>query len=153
MRIQVNAAGYSGQSVTMLLFFDEKSGVLVADKTISFREPRAKADMALVTNLDLPDLDYRFLDKHLSEAIRSYFTRAGQGLLDIRKELGRYDPKDKIEMDGVDEGGRRYRIHDEIENGQMAVLMAISFIESQKPITSTISAMNELADFYTITSI
>jgi len=137
----------------MLFYLDDMSGVLLAQKTIKYREERAIQDMALVTNMDLPDLDYRFLDRHLSEAIRSYFTRAGQGLLDIHKDLGRYDPKDKIEMDGVDEGGRRYRIHDEIDNGQMAILMAISFVDSQKTVSAAIDSMNELADFYTITSI
>lgn len=153
MRIQVNAAGYAGLPVSMLFLFQEETGGLRADRTVKFREGRVKDDFALVTNLDLPDLDYRFQDKHLSEAIRSYFTMAGQGLLDIGNELGRYDPKEKIEMDGVDESGRRYRIHDEIDNGQMAILMAISFVESQKPIRSIIDMTNELSDFYSIKTI
>lgn len=153
MRIQVNAAGYHGEPVTLMCLLDERTGVLVISRKINYREERAKEDIALVTNMDLPDLDFRFLDKHLSEAIRCFFTRDGQGLLEIEKDLAQYSPKERIEMVGVDEGGRRYNIHDEITNGQMAVLMAVAFVENQKPITAMIDAANELLDFYTVTTI
>lgn len=153
MRIQVNAAGYHGDPVTIMCLLDEQTGVLVVGKKVDYRESRVKPDVALVTNMDLPDLDFRFQDRHLSESIRSFFTRDGQGLLDITKELGLYNPKEKIEMVGVDEGGRRYNIHDEVTNGQMAVLMAIAFVENQKPISAMIDATNELLEFHTVTSI
>lgn len=153
MRIITIISGFQGSAVTIASVFDEKTGVLVVAKQIGYREDRPKPDMALVSNLDLQSCDFQFTDKHLRDAIRSYFTRRSQGMLDIDSSLARYLPDNRIEQDGVDESGRKYRIAPEIENGQIAVLATVAFIEAQKPISAAIDMANELSDFYRITSI
>lgn len=153
MRIVTIISGFSGQALTLASVFDEKTGVLVISKQLAYREDRPKPDFAIVSNLDLPACDFTFTEKHLREAIRSYFTRRSQGMLEIDSALGRYLPDNRIEQDGVDEGGRKFRIAPEIDNGQIAVLATVAFIEAQRPISAAINMADELADFYRVMTI
>jgi hypothetical protein len=152
MLVQVSIAGFSGQPATLACVINDQSGVLVIAKSVTYTEERLSG-AALVTNLDLPDYDFRFTDAHLRESIRSFFTRTGQDMLVIAADMRRYDPTNRIERDAVEESGPRYRISPDIDNGQVAVLAAVAFADSQKPVTASISAMNELADFYSVTTI
>lgn len=153
MRIITIISGFQGQAVALASVLDEKTGVLVVAKQLAYREDRPKPDMALVSNLDLQSCDFLFSDKHLRDAIRSYFTRRSQGMLEIDSALGRYLPDNRIEQDGVDESGRKFKISPDIDNGQIAVLATVAFIEAQKPISAAIDMANELSDFYRITTI
>lgn len=65
----------------------------------------------------------------------------------------RYEPDNAIELQGVDENGRRYQLRESITNGQIAILAAVAFVENQKPIQSAISAAHELEEFFGITTI
>ena len=41
----------------------------------------------------------------------------------------------------------------DIDNGQVAVLAAVAFAESQRPVNAALSAMQDLNDFYSVTTI
>lgn len=153
MKIQSTIAGFSGEPITMVGNLDEKTGVLVVVKAVKFREERIAPDFALVSNLDLPELDFLFTDKLLRETIRSYYTRKAQLTLDIMTEASRFQPDNKIEQESVDEGGRRYRIAPDIQNGQMAILAMVAIVQAQSHVESAISMANEMADFYSVISI
>lgn len=153
MRILTVISGYQGPPIALASVLDESTGVLVIAKQLSYREDRPAPDMAVVSNLDLKACDFLYTDARLRDSIRAYFARRGQGTLEIESILGRYMPDNKIEQDGVDESGRKFRISPDIDNGQIAVLATVAFVEAQKPIAHSISAMDELADFYRITSI
>lgn len=153
MKIQSTIAGFAGQPTTIIGSLDERTGVLVMVKEVKFREERIDETFALVSNLNLPELDFRFGDDHLGSAIRTYFTRRAQTTIDIMQELQRHLPDNKIESDAVDEGGRRYRIHPEIMNGQIAILAAVALCEKQDPFNAAMQMQEELIDFYRVTSI
>lgn len=152
MKVQICIGGYQGPAITIGCVIDDKTGVLTVGKQYDFTEKRMEG-FALVTNLDLPDYDFLFTDDHLREAIRNYFRRVGQETIGIAPTLLRYQPDNRIERDAVDESGPRYRISPDIDNGQLAVLAAVAYAESQGKIQSAISAAHELSDFYGITTI
>lgn len=148
MKIQATIGGFHGEPCTMISLLDERTGIIVISKTIKYRENRYAPDFALVSNLDLPELDMSFTDELLRDSIRSYFTRKAQLTLDVLTEVRRYEPDNCIERDTVDEGGRRYRINADINNGQVAILATIALVESQSSFAAAVDMANELADFY-----
>lgn len=153
MKIQATIAGFQGEAVSLLANLDENTGVLVIVKTVKYREARAASDVALVSNLDLPDLDYRFTDKELRESIRAYYTRKAQLTLDLMNDVRRYEPDNKIQMESVDEGGRRYQVAPDINNGQVAVLAIIAMVETQSGFKAAMEASEDLIDLYRVHSI
>lgn len=74
-------------------------------------------------------------------------------MLDLNGDLQRHEPDARIELDKVDESGRHYRIAGDIQNGQVAVLGLVAFVESQGGIQAAIEAADELAGFYRVVSI
>lgn len=147
----VSISGFSGPPTTLVCVLDE-SGVLVVAKSIAFTEERVK-DFAMVSNMDLQANDYRYTDDDMREAIRAYFTRMAQGLIDLVDELSRFQPHQAIEKDQIDESGPRYRLSPDITNGQLAVLAAVSYAERQSPLRSTLDAMDEITKLYEFMSI
>lgn len=152
MKLQVLISGFMGQATTLLCVVDDDTGVLTIGKQVPFSEARMEG-FALASNMDLPECDYLFTDKHLRDAIRSYFSRGGQDMVAFAPSLVRYKPDNRIEKDAVDESGPRYRISPDIDNGQIAVLAAVAFADAQQPLKAVMTAINDLSDFYSITTI
>lgn len=152
MKVQVNITGFQGPAITLLCVIDDDTGVLTVGKQAEYTEKRMKG-FALAANMDLPDCDFMFTDKHLRDAIRSYFSRVGQDTVAVVPALARYLPDNRIEKDAVDESGPRYRISPDVDNGQIGVLAAVAFADAQRPIGAAMSAMQELSEFYSITTI
>jgi hypothetical protein len=148
MDIQISCAGFKGEPVTLLAKRDTTTGVLFIVKKVAYRENRVKPGFAVVSDVDLDEADFRFTDKHLRGAITAYYSRMAQGHIDIDSKLSRYNPNNKIEPDGVDESGRKYRISPDIDNGQIGVLAVVAFIEAQKPINAAVSMADEITDIY-----
>lgn len=153
MKIQSTIAGFAGEPCTLVGSLDDRTGVLVIVKQIRYREERIDPSFALVTNLDLPELDLHFRDDHLSETIRVYYTRKAQMTMDLLPEVRRYEPDNKIEQESVDEGGRRYRIAPDIQNGQIAVLAAVALVQAQTGFKAAVEMADELSDFYRVETI
>lgn len=153
MKIQATIAGFAGQPITLVAVLDEHTGVLVVAKEVKYREERIAPDFALISNLDLPDLDFSYTDALMRDSIRAYYTRKAQQMLDLNGDLQRHEPDARIELEKVDESGRHYRIAGDIQNGQVAVLGLVAFVESQGGIQAAIEAADELADFYRVISI
>lgn len=153
MKIQASIAGFTGQPTTLIANLDDSTGVLVIVKELKYREERAATDVALISNLDLPDLDMRFSDENLQTAIRSFFTRTAQHTLDVMTEAQRHNPATQIERGEVDESGQRYRIASTVTNGQMAVLAIVHMVEKSASFRSAVNMQDELADFYRVISI
>jgi len=107
--------------------------------------------MAFVTNMKLPAYDCLFLEEHLSAAIRSYKEMEGQGLLTYSDDSMKFTPR--VETDGIDERGQKYRLDQSISNGQMAVLAIVHFVSRQQAITSTATLSERMAGLYDIMSI
>lgn len=115
LKIQIVIAGYGGEPVTLVASLDN-NGILVVVKDIAYREEKVSHEFSLVSNLDLPQTDFRFDDKDLRNTIRSYFTRIAQETLILNNPVARFRPDNKIERDTVDERGQRYRIAPDINS-------------------------------------
>ncbi len=153
MKIQATIAGFKGAATTLIGLQDERTGVLVVYKEVKYREERIDPDFAVVSNLDLADMDFIFTDKLLGEAIRAFYTRRAQQTMKLESDVERYNPDNQIDSDSVTESGRNYRISGEIHNGQMAVLAMVAFFEQQKPITVAFEEMKDLTELYSIIKI
>lgn len=150
MLILCTIGGFQGQPVTLAGSYED--GLLIVAKQLKYREDKPSPEFAMVSNLDLPDIDYRFTDAHFADAIRAYYAWRAQQNLDLVDALSRYSPDNRIESDRVDETGRKYRINPDIDNGQIAVLAMVSYAQRQSGIGSAVDMAKEFADFaiYTI---
>lgn len=153
MRIQAVIGGYGPEAVTLVGVLDADTGVLVVAKQIAHREERVKEDFAIVSNLRLPEVDFTFRDDHVESAIRSYFDRRAQGLVEIESEAARFTPDHKIEADGINETGRKYRMAPDIAAGQVAVLAMVAFVDAQSTIGAITDMLSDLDDLYRVISI
>lgn len=99
MKIQATIAGFAGQPITLVAVLDEHTGVLVVAKEVKYREERIAPDFALISNLDLPDLDFSYTDALMRDSIRAYYTRKAQQMLDLNGDLQRHEPDARIELD------------------------------------------------------
>lgn len=150
MKIQISIAGFAGAATTLLATYKEETGILAIAKEVTFKETR-QAGCAVVSDLELPEVDYHFTDQDMRGAINAYFARNAQRLIALPDSLIRYQPDNKIEVDAVEATGRKYRIAGDISNGQVAVLAACAFLQAQNPINAAIAMMDDLADFYVTT--
>lgn len=148
MKIQASIAGFTGQPITLMAVYSEDSGIFFVAKQIKFREDRALEGALLISNMDLPTVDSRFTDADFSGAIGSYFDLVAMRALDIDSDLQRFKPDNKIEVDKVDESGKKYRISPEIDNGQIAVLAIAACAAKQRSISAAMDMHNELQDIF-----
>lgn len=151
MKFVVSISGYGAdgaQAVTLVCFHDAETDFLVVDSSMEFAEQRPEG-FALVTNLPLQTRDFLFTADHIRDAIRDYYARDGQGIIDIDDVLQRYRPDGKIERDGIDERGPKFRLSPDIGNGEVAVLAAVAFVSFQEPISGAITAMGDFTKLYT----
>lgn len=147
VKFMVSIAGYSGPAVTLLCALVNDDGVLVIADESALQEQR-KEGFGVVTNLDLPSVDYRFTDDQLRDAIIAYYARDSQDTLDLDNKLARHSPGQSIATDGIDERGPRYRLSADITNGQIAVLAACAFCARQTPVARAMSMADELTELY-----
>lgn len=145
MRIFISVSGFRGQSVTLAALHDSDTGMLVIAKQVAFRLTKPEANDALVCNASTNEADFIFTDDHIAEAIRDYYLMKGHGHISLADALARYEPDNKIEVDDINESGRKFRISNDIDNGQMAVLAAVAFIKQQEAIGDCMSAIADLS--------
>lgn len=152
MKFVVSISGYGtngAKPVSLVCFHDTQSDFLIVDSEMEFVEARP-VDFALVTNLPLQTRDFLFTEEHIRDSIRDYYARDGQGIIDIDDALMRFRPDGKIERDGIDERGPKFRLSPDIGNGEVAVLAAVAFVGAQTPINDAMTAMNEFTSLYNV---
>lgn len=152
VKFQVSIAGYSGVATTLHCVILAADNVLVIAEEHPLEEERREG-FGMVTNLDLPAVDYRFSDKLMRDSIISFFVRDSQQTLDLVDKLARHAPHNAITNDGYDDNGPRYRINPDITNGQMAVLAACAFADVQSPISKAMAMMDDITALYQLTTI
>lgn len=155
MKFAVSISGYgpSGDKpITLDCFYDRDGDFLVMMKETPFTEVRPEGSN-LVTNLDLQTRDFLFTDEHLRDAIRSYFGRSGRGTIHLEDSVMRFIPDTKIETDGIDEKGPKYRLSADIQNGHVAVLAAVAFASTQSTKSAVIEMMDDLTNLYQVIEI
>jgi hypothetical protein len=160
IRLQATIGGFAATTAaggdTLLGELDVGAGVLLVDIHAPARpgvpELRREGCAVVTNNASTQDCDIIFTENDLRDAIADYFAFAGRGLLVLEPNVSRFDPASKIEPDGLDERGRKYRIAQDMTNGQVAVMVLCWFAVRQSGFASQIGAFDDLADL-TITSV
>ena len=147
IKFQSSIAGYNGPAVTLICALVNEDGVLVIADDSALQEQR-KEGFGVVSNVDLPSVDFRFTDDKLRDAIIAFYARDSQDTIDLDSKLARHSPSQSITTDGIDERGPRFRLNADITNGQIAVLAACAFCAQQTPVSSALSMMGEMTELY-----
>lgn len=146
--MRVNVAGFKGEPLSMFGAYDPASDMLL------IREPRALEAIARpkflhVTNIPGQPVCDTFVDEsQISDAITSFFMLQTQGLIKLDTKAVRFDPANKIERDGMDDSGIKYRIAPDISNGQLAVILAAYAATRQRGVNAALEDAEDLMSFF-----
>lgn len=145
--LRVNIAGFSGEPASLYGAFDHEDDLLLISDTKEY-DPGDAPDMLKISNQERDThRDDLVSDDDLQAAIRAFFEMDGLKLLVIGEKAARHNPSNKIERDGVDEGGVRYRISPDITCSQVAVMFACLAAARQRTVTGALSIMEEISAF------
>lgn len=152
--MQVTIGGMSARpgssGMTVYGELDVATGLLLIDeaKAVVPGVPvERRAGSAMLTNdLSAPDYDAMFTDDHIREAITDYYGFQGRGLLMLEDAVRQFDPASKIEPDGIDEHGRKFRVAPDISDGQVAVMVMCWFANRQSAVNAQVAVFDDLAD-------
>lgn len=147
MKIMASVSGYTGESVTLVGLIDPATGVLAIAKGVTFREVGDEG-FAFVTNVRSDAYDCLFSEEQWAQAIRDYVIAEGSQTLAIADAAARFKPR--LETDGVDEKGQKYRLPDDLHNGEIAVLAMVHFQQRQRALGVADDAMDEWFDLVMI---
>lgn len=143
-----SVSGYAGDSITLMAFADPETGVLSIVKSATEFKPEADEGFAFVTNLRAQSYDCLFKEEHLAQAIRDFVVGFGEETVALGNAAMRHTPR--IETDGVDENGQKYRLHADMTNGEIAVLALVHFHMRQKAINDADSLADDLYQWITV---
>lgn len=153
MKIMVTIGGYGAsgaEPVTLAAVKNNALGTLVVLKEITYREIPDEG-FAFVTNLRLKNYDCLFKEEHLADAITAYKEAEGMSTIILEDDVVRWRPR--IESDGVDTQGQKYRLAADIGNAEVAILALAHFMSRQRGIESLGRMSDDIARLYQITSI
>lgn len=153
LKIQATIGGYGGvgsEPITLAALRDPVTGVLAIAKKINMRE-KADAGYSFVTNMRLASYDCLFREEDITEAIRLYRESEANATLVLSDETARYRPR--IEVDGMNESGQKFRLSNDMSNGEVAVLALVHFAERQRIINQTTDLTARISSLYQIISI
>ena len=153
MKIMVTIGGYGAsgsEPITLAAVKNNALGTLVVLKKITYREIPDDG-FAFVTNLRLKNYDCLFKEEHLADAITAYKEAEGMSTIILEDDVARWRPR--IESDGVDTQGQKYRLAADIGNAEVAILALAHFMSRQRGIESLGRMSDDIARLYQITSI
>lgn len=153
MKIIVSVAGYGGtgsKPITLGASRDDATGVMTIAKEVTYRE-EPPPGYAFVTNMRLRNYDCLFTEEHLQSAILAY--KEGEGLTTfiLDDDVAKYRPR--IETDGIDVHGQKYRLAADISNGEIAVLALAHFQSRQRTVGALTDQIDRVARMYDILSL
>lgn len=153
--MQVTIAGLAptqGASGALTLYgeLDRASGLVMVFEAAPLRPgvaPERRPDHAILTNDPaIEPRDSLFTEDHLRAAVNDYFAARGRGLLKLEPDVQRFDPAAKIEPDGMDERGRKYRFSPDLNDGMVAVLAMCWFAQQQTGFAAQLGHIDEFDD-------
>lgn len=153
MKIMVSVGGYGpagSEPVTLAAVKNNALGTLVVLSKVTYRDVPDKG-FAFVTNLRLKDYDCLFKEEHLADAITAYKEAEGMNTIILADDVARWRPR--IESDGVDTQGQKYRLAADIGNAEVAILALAHFMSRQRGIETLGRMSDDIARLYQITSI
>jgi hypothetical protein len=144
--IQAQITGYDGRAVNLLGALDTDTGYIMVHEELRANERNETA--IFVTNDPRAERDSLFTEEKLQEAIRLFFRAKASDLLELDESLSKHDPSHKIENDGVDERGSKYRLAPEITNGNVAVLAIMSAANGSYNAQAATDFSGEMAEMF-----
>lgn len=149
IKMRVNIAGFAGSAISMFCAYDPATDVLLLGRVANEYEAGPRDDFLKITNVSSDTaFDAVFEADQTKEAIDAFFALESMRLITLSDKVARFNPAGKIERDGMDEHGPKYRIAPDIGCGQVAVLAASLYAKKQRAHAATLS---DFADFMAIT--
>lgn len=140
--LRVNIAGFVGDPATVFGAFDPATDMLAVLYIGNEYEAGAREGFLKITNQQRDAAyDAFYSEEEIRESIVSYFEMDSLKLLTLKGDAQRCNPTSKLERDGMDVGGLKFRFHPEITNQQVAVLAACLYATRQR----SFGMMNDLA--------
>jgi hypothetical protein len=134
---------------------DLASGLLLIDMAEVVRPgllvPRRTGCAVLTNDAAADDYDNLFTEQDLRDSISDYFNFAGRSLLMLEDPVSRFNPSSKIEADGIDERGRKFRVAPDINNGQIAVMAMCWFASRQSGVAAQLATFDDYSSMLVTT--
>lgn len=144
VRIRANAAGFGGTPISLYAMFDTSTEVLVVAKDGAYDPSDRSGFLRLTTRESDACHDAVYREEDVRESIAAFFDLDAMNLVQFGEGLNRWHPKNKIETDGVDEHGVKYRFAADIANGHVAVLMIALWATRQRQMAGAAEFMDDL---------
>lgn len=149
--MRVNISGYGGKAASVFAAFDRDTDLLMIVREAAEYEHHAREKFLHITNQPHDSHhDAVFTDEETKDAITAYLELEGLGLLKFGAKSSRAAPGNKIERDGMDAGGMKYRIQPDILNVQVAVLAACLYANRQRAQKDVADFFQEMGEFFTV---
>lgn len=156
LQVYIGGMAKQGGGAEMLLgVLDVSLGVLLIDRAATSPagepEQRRKDHVLCSNNPACDDRDALFRESDMRQAVDDYMRFSGRGLLALDGKVERHNPATKIEPDGLDERGRKYRFAPDISDGQVAVIAMCWLAARQQTIVGAQSHFDDLIDTDVVT--
>jgi hypothetical protein len=139
MKIQASISGYGMAPATVYSFYKVESDIVIVNKEVAYRTERF-SDAILIGDVGLAERDSLFGDSDFTDAIEEFFVRANGKTLMIEDKAARCDPRQKLELDGMSDTGKRlYRVSPDITCGQVAVLATAWYVKKAQGISGALA--------------
>lgn len=154
--MRVNVIGYSGQAVSAFCAYDPISHVLSFGRVDKYEGgvPKSKAgesrrDRFLLLTNQVTDAahDQLISSDDMRDAIDAFFAMNDSESMVFGEGLAGHNPSHRIERDGVDERGVKYRLAADVSNGMVAAIFAALAAVRQR---NQLIAEDTMADFLMI---
>lgn len=143
--MRINIAGYAGPAATLFAAFDPATDMLAIVRRAKDYEPGPRDGFLKITNQNRDGAyDALYLEEETRESILAFFDLDSLKLLSLKGDAARCNPANKIERDGMDDTGLKFRFHPDINNEQVAVLAACLFAGRQRAVSQMKSFAEEM---------
>jgi hypothetical protein len=147
VRIQAEITGYGGSSANVLGALDMGSGLFIVAKELAYGE-RVEGAIAVSNDPRSEQRDSLFDEDKLQGAIRLFFRAKATAMIEMLPSVTKFDPSHKIEANGLDENGSKYRLSPDVSNGNMAVLALVDAADRAYKAQAATDFSDELAEFF-----
>lgn len=151
VKMRVNVAGFQGEAASLFCAYDPSNDLLLVAREGAEYESTRREGFLHISNQQRDEaIDAHFSNDDLQDAIKAYFEMDSMRLLTIASGAQRANPSSKIERDGLDASGPRYRIAPDMSNAQVATLVACRYAVQQRDIAAASDMMGDVLSMVTI---
>jgi hypothetical protein len=143
--MRVNIAGYADKPATVFAAYDPATDMLAISRVGKEYEPGPRDGFLKITNQERDEsYDGVYTEEETFESIQAFFAMENLGLLSLKNDVQRYNPAHKIERDGMNESGLKYRFAIDITNAQVAVIAACLYANRQRSVAQASSFAEDM---------